>query len=50
MWSCYLLTSPCMHTYIGSTTNVYRRVRQHNGELSCGAKRTRSNSFLKKCH
>ena len=43
MWSCYLLKSPCMHTYIGSTTNVFRRLRQHNGELSCGAKRTRSN-------
>ena len=43
MWSCYLLKSSCIHTYIGSTTNVFRRLRQHNGELSCGAKRTRSN-------
>eukprot|EP00211_Chloroparvula_japonica_P008626 CAMPEP_0119153258 /NCGR_PEP_ID=MMETSP1310-20130426/48965_1 /TAXON_ID=464262 /ORGANISM="Genus nov. species nov., Strain RCC2339" /LENGTH=149 /DNA_ID=CAMNT_0007145695 /DNA_START=55 /DNA_END=501 /DNA_ORIENTATION=- len=41
---CYLLTSlkpTCKyHTYIGYTTGPPRRLRQHNGELQHGARRT----------
>ncbi len=41
---CYLLTSNDPkykhHTYIGFTINPQRRIRQHNGELTNGAKRT----------
>src|SRR5665647_808529 len=40
----YLLKSTvCNKTYIGYTIDVYRRLRQHNGELTNGAARTRKN-------
>eukprot|EP01104_Vermistella_antarctica_P018383 TRINITY_DN6775_c0_g1_i1.p1 TRINITY_DN6775_c0_g1~~TRINITY_DN6775_c0_g1_i1.p1 ORF type:complete len:339 (-),score=36.06 TRINITY_DN6775_c0_g1_i1:153-1169(-) len=45
-FGCYLLTSlnPQYqnHTYIGFTTNPPKRIRQHNGELVNGAKKTKS--------
>ncbi|KAJ0007120.1 hypothetical protein Pint_30641 [Pistacia integerrima] len=45
-FACYLLTSLCPrykgHTYIGFTVNPSRRIRQHNGEIRCGAFRTKT--------
>ncbi|KAJ0978409.1 hypothetical protein J5N97_013883 [Dioscorea zingiberensis] len=44
-FACYLLTSLSPrhkgHTYIGFTINPQRRIRQHNGEIMCGAWRTK---------
>jgi predicted GIY-YIG superfamily endonuclease len=33
-------------TYIGSTNNIDRRIRQHNGEIKGGARYTRGNTWL----
>ena len=41
---CYLLkSSVCNRTYIGISTNLKKRLRQHNGEICGGAKYTKSN-------
>lgn len=40
-WFCYLLDSPIGPTYVGSTVDLDRRLRQHNCEISGGAKATR---------
>ena len=44
-YACYLLkslkTPRATATYIGSTPNPPRRLRQHNGEISAGAEKTR---------
>lgn len=41
-YMCYLLYSHNTHlSYIGVTNNIMRRLRQHNGEISGGAKFTR---------
>ena len=41
-WSMYILLSQTNNrTYVGVTKNLSRRVRQHNGEITGGAKSTR---------
>lgn len=42
LWQVYVLVSRrARATYVGVTTDVWRRARQHNGELSGGARSTR---------
>lgn len=51
-WHCYLLEtvegSP--KTYVGVTPDLERRLRQHNGELSGGAKATHGHQWKRVCH
>lgn len=37
---CYLIESQ-VNTYVGTTNNLKKRLRQHNGEIKGGAKATR---------
>jgi predicted GIY-YIG superfamily endonuclease len=37
---CYLLITDAGHTYVGATTNPDRRLEQHNGKKSGGARAT----------
>lgn len=40
-WTVYLLANAAGQTYVGITTDLARRVRQHNGEVVGGARATR---------
>ncbi len=40
MFFCYMLYTDANYTYIGATTDPERRLKQHNHELSGGAKYT----------
>jgi predicted GIY-YIG superfamily endonuclease len=44
-FACYCLASETGRTYIGFTTNLDRRLRQHNTELSGGAKATKGQQW-----
>lgn len=48
-WSVYLLISG-NRTYIGSTTDPARRLRQHNGEIRGGARATRGRKWTIACY
>ena len=48
MWYCYILKSD-NKTYVGATIDPDRRLRQHNGELSGGAKATRGRVWTRHC-
>jgi predicted GIY-YIG superfamily endonuclease len=41
-WSVYVLVHPTDCTYVGTSPDVTRRLRQHNGEIKGGAKYTTS--------
>lgn len=47
MWYCYLLACD-NKTYVGATIDPDRRLRQHNGEISGGAKATRGHVWERK--
>ena len=42
MWFVYVLVSNTGRTYVGVTTDVDRRLQQHNGALPGGARSTRA--------
>ena len=50
-WYVYLLYSPDSgRTYIGATTDVERRLEQHNGRRRGGARATRNRKWKLICH
>jgi predicted GIY-YIG superfamily endonuclease len=52
MWSVYCLEteSEPSRTYIGATMDVNRRLKQHNGLLSGGARATSGRQWTRVCH
>lgn len=49
-WCVYMLANEQGHTYVGITTDVARRVRQHNGEVIGGARATRGRGVWRIVH
>ena len=51
MWNVYLLQEVGGNrTYVGATLDVDRRLKQHNGNQSGGAKATAGRSWKRVCH
>jgi structure-specific endonuclease subunit SLX1 len=53
MWKCYLLATAdggSQKTYVGITPDLDRRLAQHNGEQSGGAKATHGRTWERICH
>jgi predicted GIY-YIG superfamily endonuclease len=53
MWKCYLLrctTEGTSKTYVGATLDVDRRLEQHNGKLSGGARATAGLEWERVCY
>ena len=51
MWSVYLLQEVGGNrTYVGATLDVNRRLQQHNGVMSGGAKATHGRNWKRVCH
>jgi predicted GIY-YIG superfamily endonuclease len=48
-YACYCLVNQTGRTYVGFSTNVDRRLRQHNGELAGGARATHGSSWKRIC-
>lgn len=46
-YACYCLVNPQGRTYVGFSTNLDRRLRQHNGELQGGAKYTHGSTWIR---
>lgn len=52
-WCCYLLETSdagSKRTYVGATPDVDRRLKQHNGLQSGGAKATSGRAWRRVCH
>ncbi len=51
MWKVYLLQcTTTRQTYVGATLDVDRRLEQHNGKQSGGAKATHGRQWTRVCH
>ena len=46
-YACYCLVNPKGRTYVGFSTNLDRRLRQHNGELQGGARYTHGSTWIR---